>query len=246
LDIILNALKNLKRSKDVTLISVGQKGNLKEIAGKFNLLEYGWINDDQLMATLFQASNMFLMPSRQETFGLMAVEAMCCGKLVLTINGENTSVPEVINAPECGIAVDEADFAGELERLVDSTYEVLDRGNKSADYARVTYSKERYVEQIIGVYDEIVQAHKYDEDTKLLLEQLRKYANDNFSVSKSNSALEPVERVIKRNQWIKNTIRKIVGVSWKIAKTIKLDGAIKSTKWYSKLKQNGTVDKLRG
>lgn len=133
LDIIKNALSKIGNGKKITIISVGKTGLLDEFKDKFNVIEHGWITDDKKMVSLYQACDMFLMPSRQETFGMMAVEAMSCGKMVLSIEGEGTALPEVIDSPNCGLAVNEKDFVTELKRLIKNKKEVISRGKKSLD-----------------------------------------------------------------------------------------------------------------
>jgi glycosyltransferase involved in cell wall biosynthesis len=49
------------------------------------------------------------MPSMAEAFGMMAIEAMSCGRPVLCFEG--TSLPGVTFAPDAGIAVPAADPA---------------------------------------------------------------------------------------------------------------------------------------
>lgn len=245
LDIILKSLKNLKNKAKIALISVGTKGLLKELSSDFNILEFDWVNNDEQLANLYQASNIFLMPSRQETFGLMAVEAMSCGKLVLAIEGENTALPEIISSPNCGIAVPEEQYPAELERLIATPFETLNRGNKCADFAREKYSKERYITQLIRIYSEVIQGKTYDKDTLLLLEQLKKYSNDKFTISESKSALAPIKSIVKKNSWLKAAIRHVVNWSWNVAKSIGLENTIKTSKLYSRLKERGIVDKLK-
>jgi glycosyltransferase involved in cell wall biosynthesis len=243
LDLIINALLSLKNTKNITLIAVGTKGLLKELDGRFNIIEYNWINDDDMMVSLFQACDIFLMPSRQETFGLMAVEAMCCGKMVLAIEGEGTSLPEVINSPTCGISVKESDFSIELARLIDNKYEVLDRGNRCADYARITYSKDIYVKEMIRIYDEVINNKKYDNDTKLLLQQLKKFSNDNFKRTRNNIA---VQNVMIKNAKLKKAVRFYARAIWKLIRALHLKPFIISTRLYSKMYKKGIIDKLRG
>lgn len=175
LDIIKNSLKTIETDKDITLITVGEKGLLDEFKEKFKILEYGWINDDKKLVKLYQASDLFLMPSKQETFGLMAIEAMSCGKMVLSIEG--TSLPDVINATECGIAASRNadEYAKELQRLIDNPSEIEQRGLKSLEYARQNYNHEVYVERIINVYKEVIANHKLDDESKHVLEQLKKH-----------------------------------------------------------------------
>lgn len=244
LNLIINALKSLNNTENITLIGVGNKGLLKELGGKFNIIEYDWINDDDLMVNLYQSCDIFLMPSRQETFGLMAIEAMSCGKMVLAIEGEGTALPEIINSPTCGMAVKELNFSTELARLIDSKYEVLDRGNKCADYARITYSKDTYVKEMIRIYNEVIDSKKNDDETELLLQQLKKYANDNFKTENNNSIIA-VQNVIVKNVKLKKIVRFCARAAWKLITTLHLKSFITSTRIYSKMRQKGIIDKLK-
>ncbi len=177
-DIIIKALLSLPTTENITLITVDGRYPIEELDGKINIIGFEWIDDDELMADLFQACDMFLMPSRQDTFGLMAIEAMSCGKMVLAIEGNATAVPEVINAPSCGIAVNESEYAEELSRLIANKHEVLKRGQKSLDYAREFYSKDAYVQGMIRIYREVMSNHKFTPEMDLVLQQLKKYASE--------------------------------------------------------------------
>ncbi|WNR43877.1 glycosyltransferase [Paenibacillus roseipurpureus] len=245
LDIIINALASLSNKKNITLITVGKKGLLRDLTNMFNIIEYDWINNDETMVSLYQACDIFLMPSRQESFGLMAIEAMSCGKMVLTIEGEGTALPEVINAPFCGVSVKEEDYPKELARLIESKFEVLDRGNKCADYARVNYSKDKYVNEMIQIYSEVIESKKYDDDTKILLQQLKKYPNDNFMVS-GNKSVVAVQEIIRKNERLKKGVRVCARAAWNVITILNLKSVVTSTRLYSKLYKNGTIDKLRG
>jgi hypothetical protein len=113
------------------------------------------------------------MPSRQEAFGAMAAEAMSCGKMVLAING--TSLPDVINSPDCGIAVEEKDFTFELQRLINHPMEIIERGQKSLVYAQKNYNKDIYVNRMMEIYREVIANHVFDDNAKLIFEQLKKH-----------------------------------------------------------------------
>ena len=178
LDIIKRTLCELKNVENIELITVGQKGLLNEFKKKFNIIEYDWIKDDKLLASLYQACDIFLMPSRQETFGMMAVEAMSCGKMVLALDGSGTALSEVINSPVCGLAAKENNYFKELRRLINNPKEVLDRGRKSLNYAKRNYSKDIYVKKIINIYKEVIHDHKLDKSSRLILQQLRKHMVD--------------------------------------------------------------------
>ena len=185
LDLIIKALKELKSRKKVTLLTVDKEKVLQDFEDKYDIREYGWIKDDNLLAKLYQSSDIFLMPSRQETFGLMAVEAMSCGKTVLSIRGEGTALPGVINDPECGICVNENDFSKELQRLINKPKELQIRGEKSLKYARKNYSKDNYIDKMIDIYKEVISSHKIDKESELILSQFKKYLSEGINIPTS-------------------------------------------------------------
>ena len=83
----------------------------------------GWISDPAAMASLYQAVDVVVMPSKYESFGLMAVEAIVQGTAVV---GARTGVlPELIRHGETGwlISADpkrtEAELVDGLKRLLD-------------------------------------------------------------------------------------------------------------------------------
>lgn len=175
LDIIKKSLSQIHSNRKITIITVDQVGLLAEYQDRYNVIDYGWVLDDNLLVSLYQACDLFLMPSRQETFGMMAIEAMSCGKMVLAVEGEGTALPEVIDSPNCGIAVEEENYASELQRLIDNLTEITIREKKCLKLAREKYSKKTYVEGMIRIYREKIKRHKIDEHAKLILNQLRKY-----------------------------------------------------------------------
>lgn len=202
LDVIKKALIGLKNTKNITLITVGQKKLLKEFEEKFNVIEYGWIKDDKLLASLYQTCDIFLMPSKQETFGMMAIEAMSCGKMVLSITGEGTALPETINSPICGLAPAEENFSNELQRLLKNPKEIIERSKKSLDYALKNYSKDAYVKQMMKIYEEVMMNHNMDEGAELILQQLKKNAfveikNNQIRVDDRSNFLEKKRSMIK-------------------------------------------------
>lgn len=170
LDVIKNTLNYLDGHK-VTVITVGQTGNLEEFSGKYSIKEFGWLTDDKELVELYQACDLFLMPSKQEAFGMMAIEAMSCGKLVVVLNGD-TALPNTVNAPECGVAVDEKDYPQMVQRLLQNPQEIAERELKCLEYAKKEYDKNVYIERLIDVYTDVIKRFKSSESSVYLLEQL--------------------------------------------------------------------------
>lgn len=184
-DLIKNVLSIMSPSKKIALISVGKKGLLENFKTKFQVYEFDWINDDQQLSMLYQSCNIFLMPSRQEAFGMMAIEAMSCGKMVLALDTIGSALPSVINSPQCGLAVKEEDFSNELLRLLDHVEEIHKRGKQSFLFAKKQYNKETYVNKLIEIYKEVIDNHKLMITEKIILDQLAKYpASRKYSLTK--------------------------------------------------------------
>ncbi|ADG70243.1 glycosyltransferase [Brachyspira murdochii] len=171
-DIIKKALKNIKTNSQISLIILGfEIDKFKDLESSYNIKFYNWIKDDNFIAKLYQACDIFLMPSRQEAFGAMAIEAMSCGKMVLSIEG--TSLPEVINSPECGLACKEEEYTNKLQYFIDNLNEVKERGKKSLDFAIKNYNKDLYTDRTIEVYKKTISEHKIDNEYGLIIKQLK-------------------------------------------------------------------------
>ena len=188
MDVIKKALKNIYYDKKITLISVDTtEGILDDLKKDYNVIEYKWITDDNFLVKLYQASDLILMPSKQEAFGMMAIEAMSCGKMVLALEG--TALKDVINAPECGIVCKEDEYTEQLQYLINNINEVKKRGEKSFQFAKENYNKDIYVNKIIDIYNETIDNYKIDNTYSLILEQLNKYDQNNLSNNHSNNNL---------------------------------------------------------
>lgn len=198
LDIIKKALKKLESKKKITLIIVDKEGEFEDFKDIYNIQEYGWVKDDNFLVKLYQASDIFLMPSRQETFGMMAVEAMSCGKMVLAVNSLGSALKDTINAPEVGLSVDENQYTKELQRLINNLNEIEERGEKAYEFAKKTYSKERYVNGMIGIYKEVIANHKSDAKAELILQQLKEYLTDGIPVISSSPSVTSNPRKLNK------------------------------------------------
>jgi glycosyltransferase involved in cell wall biosynthesis len=130
---------------------------MDEFRGRYQVIDLGWIHDADLLARAYNASDIFLMPSTAETFGMMAIEAMACGKPVIVFEG--TSLPEVTFAPTGGIAVPYGDtnalrFA--LERLIDNPLERQLLGQNALNLARQHYGMHSHVDRLVELYQEVI------------------------------------------------------------------------------------------
>jgi glycosyltransferase involved in cell wall biosynthesis len=158
---IKEMLSNLKSKKPVTILAVGGTGLLEEEKKKYQVIEYEWVNNNDLMVDLYSAADLFLMPSVAEAFGLMAIESMACNLPVIVFEG--TSLPSVTFSPKCGIALKKGDtetFVKTVERLISDPKECKERGVLGRKLVEEHYQIERYHNQLIGLYEEICKRNK--------------------------------------------------------------------------------------
>ena len=80
-------------------------------------------------------------------------------------------------------------------RLLGSNHEFLERENRSLEFARSEYSNATHLSRMLDVYKQVVADFPFSDNSKFLIEQLRKASADYWKtrkVSKMVSAV-PVE-----------------------------------------------------
>ena len=100
---IERALALLAFDKPVYIITFDAGSQGTELKDRYHFIDLGWVIDQKIVAEALSASDIFLMPSTAEAFGLMAIESMACGTPVIVFEG--TALPGVIHAPRGGLAV---------------------------------------------------------------------------------------------------------------------------------------------
>jgi len=157
---LLEALKLYKPKEAVTLLIFENGISFSSLSSEYHIVNTGWIDGDDLICGL-SAADIFVMPSIQESFGLMAVEAMACETPVVVFEG--TSLPSVINAPYGGLAVP-AKNSQALSEAINSLLVDDNLREKLAKQGRNLveneYSFERYVEKHIQVYNDVWIKHR--------------------------------------------------------------------------------------
>ncbi|MFC1659421.1 glycosyltransferase [Pseudomonadota bacterium] len=177
-DLLLETLPKLKskNNKKITLIIVNSDKRFSgSLERKFNILKYGWINDDKKLAQLYQACDMFLMPSRAESFGMMAVEAMSVGKLIIAVKG--TALSDTTKAPKIGVLCDRNPEALRIviQNFIDNPDERRKRGELARQYALTEYNLEKYIKKIVEVYKIAIKNHKPSAHRDIVVAQLLKH-----------------------------------------------------------------------
>jgi len=159
---LMEALKIFEPQRPTCLLIFEDGKGFKILSSKYNVTTPGWIDDEDLAFAL-SAADVFLMPSIQEAFGLMAVEAMACGTPVIVFEG--TALPDVIKAPLGGLAVPSMNskaLAAAIKRLLENDELKNKLGRQACQIAECEYSFPMYVKRHIDLYEKVIERHKYD------------------------------------------------------------------------------------
>ena len=155
---IIEVLERIRSRQPICLLTLNSKGLLNRFIDRFQIVELGWTNDEELVRDAFVASDIFLMPSIAEAFGVMAIEAFACGKPVIVFDG--TSLPEVTFAPDVGVVVPMRDCEAlyqALQRLIDNPREREERGKQGRAIAELHYSDENQASRLADIYHKVAQ-----------------------------------------------------------------------------------------
>ena len=163
---LMEALKRYQPREPACLLILGNGQDFQQLQPKYRVMTPGWIDDEQLPVAL-AAADVFLMPSVQEAFGLMAVEAMACGTPVITFDG--TSLPDVIKAPQGGLVVpakDSAALAGAMETLLEDDDLRNRLGTQARQIAEQEYAFPLYIQRHLKLYEEVIEHHRQRTKTR--------------------------------------------------------------------------------
>lgn len=156
---LMAALKIYEPQEPTCLLIFEDGEGFKILSPKYSVTTPGWVDGEDLVVAL-SAADVFLMPSIQEAFGLMAVEAMACGTPVIVFEG--TSLPDVIRSPRGGLAVpamDSVALAGAIKRLLDDDDLRSELGGQARQIAEREYAFPLYVQRHISLYEEVIEHH---------------------------------------------------------------------------------------
>ena len=75
---LIKAIKKLDMS-DKQLVVIGNADGAKELLKEYDSVFLGYINDENKLADIYKAVDVFVNPSLQESFGYTVCESMACG-----------------------------------------------------------------------------------------------------------------------------------------------------------------------
>jgi len=157
----LEALKKLDVGQNITILTCSETDQLVGLEDKYNVVKLGVI-DEEKVRECYNASDLFLMPSPAESFGMMAVEAMASG--VPAVVFDNTALPSTTGAPDYGILVknlDADDLCEKIKYYIEHPDELKHRGEISRKFVVDNYDYDNYFKMIKDLYIEAYEKQKY-------------------------------------------------------------------------------------
>ncbi len=109
---------NEKIPSVLLLVGEGQERNVaQDLVWKYGLqYKVHFLGNQDFVEELLALSDLFLLPSEKESFGLVALEAMSCGCPVIASNAEG--IPEVVKHGMTGVLHDVGDVEGMAESAI--------------------------------------------------------------------------------------------------------------------------------
>jgi len=158
LDLLIRAWPAvLARVTDAQLIIVGdglERENLKRLAVELGVGRSvrwtGPLFEEEKTAARYANCDLFCLPSRHETFGLVFIEAMAAGLPVVALN--STAVPEVVRDGVDGFLVqpdDAGSIAGKIVELLDNRELREMMGNNGRERVKMEFDFKKTVRPLV-------------------------------------------------------------------------------------------------
>jgi glycosyltransferase involved in cell wall biosynthesis len=91
-------------------------GNPVELGSGNNVVSLGRISDERIMSFAYSAADLFVFPTRAESFGQVVMEAMACG--TPTVSFDVGGVPDMVRPGVTGLLAKAEDPASLREAIV--------------------------------------------------------------------------------------------------------------------------------
>jgi glycosyltransferase involved in cell wall biosynthesis len=156
---------NSKISHKIDLLIVG-KGELKELLAlkNLNVHKIGYVTSEKFMTILLSAADLFIYPTRADSFGLVLAESIACGTPAVTFDVGGCS--DIIKDNISGVLIKPFD----VETFTDKSLELLNNKEKlaalsasSREFAAAHFDLADIAKQHFELFTTIIKKRKYGE-----------------------------------------------------------------------------------
>jgi N-acetyl-alpha-D-glucosaminyl L-malate synthase BshA len=160
-DDVVRIFYKIKQRIPAKLLMIGEGPELpivRDLAEELGLREdVIFLGKQEDIACVLSMADVLLLPSEQESFGLVALEAMSCGKPVISSNAGG--LPEVVKNGETGFVLPIGDVEGMAAKAVElvSNQEMYERFSRQAiDRAYHTFCYQEITRQYEAIYRRVL------------------------------------------------------------------------------------------
>jgi glycosyltransferase involved in cell wall biosynthesis len=156
---------NSKTNHKIDLLIVG-KGELKELLPlkNLNIHKIGYVTSEKFMPMLLSAADLFIYPTRADSFGLVLAESIACGTPAVTFDIGGCS--DIIKNNVSGVLIKPFD----VETFADKSLELLNNNKKlaalsesSREFAAAHFDLADIARQHFELFTSIIKKRKYGE-----------------------------------------------------------------------------------
>jgi glycosyltransferase involved in cell wall biosynthesis len=164
-------LKNAREKEKLKFVIVGEEtlgsaGNhfneLKEMVVQYRLEDHVvFAGYQENIPEIMSAFDIFVMPSRQEAFGLVAIEAMAMECPIIISSGG--SAEEIVGRDEFGLTVrpdDAFDLQQQIRYLLDHPEERTQMGRRAREHVISHYDKRKRIVKTLTLYERALRRRR--------------------------------------------------------------------------------------
>jgi len=165
-------LKSQRFQRKVKFVIVGEETlgrvsnhleELKEMVKQFRLEEYiVFAGYQENIPEIMQAFDLFVMPSRQEAFGLVAIEAMAMECPIVISSGG--SATEIVGEEEFGLLIrpeDAFDLSRQLKFLIDNPELRRQMGKRAREHVKKHYDRRVRLHRTLELYERAIRRRSH-------------------------------------------------------------------------------------
>ncbi len=167
-DVMLKALALAKKTNPDILLSIAGDGEMsadlhkmvKELDLEKNVEFTGFIDNKEIYPFISK-HHAVVMPSREEGFGVAALEAGICGRPIIATNVGG--IPEIVINNKTGILIPRDDhhaLSQAMLLLADDRKLTENLGRQGYDYVKEKYSWEGSLDKMVNLYERLIDDSK--------------------------------------------------------------------------------------
>lgn len=186
---LVQALKNFKQTnfkEEIYLGVFGNIGDFQTVLSEYNILNFGAVNNPELLAQIYSLADVFVIPSLEDNLPLVVVESLACGTPVVGFN--IGGIPDMIEHKFNGYLAEEknsADLSNGIKWCLTQNKKILSQNSvKTAEEKfALLLQAERYLE----LYEKLKSGNS---EKEFYLKETEMKGNEEMKKQKIETAIE--------------------------------------------------------